>query len=457
MAMIHQDADALRRLFGGETTASEADHIAAHLFGCADCRKLAARAIGYQEARGGVWAEGATGALLELYKTEQRMMEEFLVAKATWLELRQLAPKARREKVRLTRSLHTLSFCEALLSEAANKPPDEGEELFYLAYLATQQLPANVSAVLKNEMAAECCMGIGNARRRAAKWQLAREAISRADAYRVKGSGGNSLEGRILCVAGAIEADLGNVDIARKTLGRAIDLFEAVGQRQLVSRTNVQLANVIVDVDASESLRLVERELGGSVASENPRLKLFAEGIRVESLINLGLPREALIRYLDSVDIYAEFREPFIQVRRHFTAARILERLGNIQKAEVFFMEVLAGDSELGLIRELFLDLVYLFGMHLRIGQAREAIAVCQRARQELSILAKSESSDPAACEQMHTVWKMLEDSVREGVIGIASISVMQSYVKAHWRSPARKLPSFPLAEKPNRARTPQS
>jgi len=51
---------------------------------------------------------------------EQSRLEEWLEAQAAWIEIKSLTPKARRDKVRLTRSLHTLSFLEVLLEAGAS-------------------------------------------------------------------------------------------------------------------------------------------------------------------------------------------------------------------------------------------------------------------------------------------------------------------------------------------------
>jgi tetratricopeptide (TPR) repeat protein len=94
----------------------------------------------------------------------------------------------------------------------------------------------------------------------------------------------------------------------------------------------------------------------------------------------LGAPQEALLRFYGLKALYEQFREPFIQLRRRFTAARLLENLGRTQKAERLFQEVIAADLEHGLVKDFFLDLAYLFGFFLRSGQLPQAIAVCRRA-----------------------------------------------------------------------------
>ncbi|HEY2737967.1 MAG TPA: tetratricopeptide repeat protein, partial [Thermoanaerobaculia bacterium] len=147
-----------------------------------------------------------------------------------------------------------------------------------------------------------------------------------------------------------------------------------------------------------------------AVPPNNPRLTMFAEGVKVECLIELGKPREALARFEALRELHEQFLEPFVQLQRRCTLARILDNLGDLEGAVSLLNEVIAGDVEHGLMKQLFLDLVSLFGVYLRHGQADGAISVCERAIRELSLVRDEEGSDPAAREQMRTVWTKLAD-----------------------------------------------
>ncbi|HTQ78392.1 MAG TPA: hypothetical protein VMM92_00235 [Thermoanaerobaculia bacterium] len=175
-------------------------------------------------------------------------MEEWLEAQAAWIEIRPLSAKARRDKVRLTRSLHTISFLEVLQEEgAAAGAPAESEEFFYLALLVAGQLPSSRFTVeLKNDLCAECCAEIANARRRLAKWPAARDALQKGADYVERGAKNGIAEGKVLCVEGALEDDLGNIEKAADILRRAIGLFETAAQIYLKSRTLAQLAYILV-------------------------------------------------------------------------------------------------------------------------------------------------------------------------------------------------------------------
>ncbi len=116
----HENLEGLRRLFAGQASPVEAERAAAHLVGCRECWLLATRAMAAQKtATGGITVQSPLRPLVELHEMEQARLEEWLEAQAIWAKLQPLSPKAKRDKVRLTRSLHALSFLKALLEEGA--------------------------------------------------------------------------------------------------------------------------------------------------------------------------------------------------------------------------------------------------------------------------------------------------------------------------------------------------
>lgn len=268
----HESLEGLRRVFAGEAAQVEADRVASHLTSCRECWLLATRAIAFQKEKGVLPVYGPLRSLVELQELERARLEERLEAQVTWAEIRSLTTKARREKVRLTRSLHTVGFLEVLLEEGAACPPAESEELFYLALLVAGQLPTSMfSMELKNDLCAECLAEIANARRRQAKWPAARDALKKGSDYVEKGSRNGVVEGKVLCVAGALEDDLGNIEEAAKFLRRAVGLFETAAQTFLISRTFAQLAYVLADPAPAESLRAAEQSLA-LIPENSPRL-----------------------------------------------------------------------------------------------------------------------------------------------------------------------------------------
>lgn len=362
-------------------------------------------------------------------------------AYAAWTELKPLPMKARRDKARLSRALHTLSFLEVVLEASASASPAQSEEFYYLALLIAQRLSApRISVELKNDLCAECCAEIANARRRLGKWTAAHDALSKGREYAKNGSKNGVAEGKVLCVAGAMEDDLGNTEEGASILRQAIGLFERSKQTFLLNRTLTQLAFILINDYPEEGLSIIEQALT-QIPPNNPRLALFAETAKIDCLIGIGAAQEALVRFNAIKALQEQFREPYVQVRRRFTAARILEQLGRMKKAEILLKEVIADELEHGLVKDFFIDLVYLFGFHMRRGQTSEAIAVCRRASQELSVLDDEEGSSEPAREQMRMVWKKLEDEVRKGHVELGATRALRNYIRTHWRFPASEPP----------------
>lgn len=447
MCETHETLAGLRRLFSGQASPIEEERAAAHLPGCRACWLLAVRAIDLQKASGDLVVPGPLRSVVDLHEMQQARLEEWLDAQAAWIEIRSMGAKGRRDKVRLTRSLHTSGFLQVLLAEGAAAPPADSEEFFYLALLVAGQLPAaKFSVELKNDLGAECCAEIANARRRLAKWPAARDALKKGDEYALRGTKKGVVEAKLLCVAGALEDDLDNTGEAAGMLRKAIGLFEEASETLLKSKALTQLAYVLADPDPTEGVRLAGQALS-LIPRDNPRLVWFAQIIMINCLITLGAPREALWRFSELKGLHDQFREPYIQLRGRFAAARLLEHLGRSQKAVNVFEEVIAGDLEHGFMKDFFLDLVYLFGFHLRRGQSSDAIAVCRRAGQELSLLADEEGSGGSARDQMRSVWHSLEEEVKRGTVGLGAPSVLRNYIKVHWRTPASDPPSFTSGE----------
>lgn len=440
---VHETLGTLRRLFAGEGAPGEVERATAHITGCRPCWMLAARALAAERAEGGVVLRGVLRSVADLHETEQTRLEEWLEALATWAEIRPLDIRERRNKARFTRSLHTRAFLEVLLAEGEGSvAPADSEECFHLALLVAVQLPSPpFTSELKNDLCAGCCTEIANARRRQARWPGARSALQNAAQYLAKGTHDGVVRGKLLWRTAVLERDLGNLQGAAALLRQAIGLFEATSERLLLSSALAQLAHLYLDTEPDESLRIIEQCLS-IIPQESPRLLVFAESIKVDCLMVLGAPQEALLRFRGLTPLYEQFREPFIQLRRQFTAGRLLEHLGRAGKAQHIFEEVIAGDLEHGLLKDFFMDLAYLFGFFLRAERRSEAIAVCRRAAQELSILADEDGGD-SAHDQMRLVWQSLEESVTRGNVTLHATKILRTYLAAHWRQPARDLPSF--------------
>lgn len=100
------------------------------------------------------------------------------------------------------------------------------------------------------------------------------------------------------------------------------------------------------------------------------------------------------------------------------------------------FRDVVAADLELALYKDAFLDLLYVFGMHVREGELQKARAICEHA------LTQPELAD-FSHDQMRTVWTLLLENVQRLAVATDLLGEVRKYLAVHWRRPASDTPPF--------------
>ncbi len=123
-----------------------------------------------------------------------------------------------------------------------------------------------------------------------------------------------------------------------------------------------------------------------------------------------------------------------MQIRGRFTGARLLDALGFEPQAERLFNEVVDGDIEQELYKDAFLDLLYLYGRHMKAGDVEKAARVCRRALTD-SVLAE------IAHEQLRTLWSQLLEVAQHREIGEDVLREIRQYLSVFWKRPAGKPP----------------
>jgi hypothetical protein len=86
--------------------------------------------------------------------------------------------------------------------------------------------------------------------------------------------------------------------------------------------------------------------------------------------------------------------------------------------------------------REAFLDLLYLFGLHIRQGATESAVALSRLAIDRLNLL-------DLGHEQLRTVWMQLGEAAMRRAIRLESLAEVRQFLKAHWKIPAATPPRF--------------
>jgi len=169
------------------------------------------------------------------------------------------------------------------------------------------------------------------------------------------------------------------------------------------------------------------------VPSSEPELAKLARLLQVECLICLAELPEAASLFASCLQSHETGR---MRIRRDFVGARLLHAFGYRKEAERAFRDVVTADLELSLYKDAFLDLLYVFGMHVREGELQKAEAICEHALTQPELAEFSH-------EQMRTVWMLLLENVQRLAVATDLLGEVRTYLAAHWRRPANDTPPF--------------
>jgi tetratricopeptide (TPR) repeat protein len=362
---------------------------------------------------------------------EQSSLETALVAAAAVADLRHASRRARREAVVRDRKKHNDGFVRGLLAESrATSSPPEAEEWAGLALIASQQIPPDaVSPEVRADLQSECLCEIASARRRSARWNSAREALRQGYEIAKKGTGSLFVRGMLSAIEGLIEGDCGGLERAEELLNRATENFMEVSSRGYAAKAKIQIAYVLLDVAPERSIEILSTA-EKMIPESDKRLTMFAESIRIDALITRGQAHEALLRFDSLFSLYEQFGDPFVQLRRRFTAGRLLESLGYFSEADSLFAEVIAADLEQRSNKSYFLDQIYMVGSYLRRGDAESGVKVCTQAIMALSSMDLDEESEG----QMRKLWSSIAAKIKSERLTLSVITAARQYIKTQWR-----------------------
>jgi tetratricopeptide (TPR) repeat protein len=409
--------------------------LADHLFSCVQCWRQACAVLARIDRASPamraalVKGEPVRWALLERFRLEQARLEEGLAVAALISSIREMDQKQRKDAVSREAGFHTRIAVRSLLDEARGaSSPDEGQEWASLAIIAAHLIPGPPSDPARSDLLAEIYAELAAARRRSARWASAKEAVRQGHQHREKGAGSKVALGHLLMVEGCIEGDLGNFEHAQSLLEAAADSFKAATANGLAAKATIQIAYVWLDVAPGKTLTFL-LAADHLIPPSNYRLKMFSESIRVDALITLGLAQEAMRRFEALTDIYEQFGDPFVQLRRRFTMGRLLEAVGRYDEADQLFSDVITADLEQRSNKSYFLDLIYLLDSKARRNDLRGALAVCDMALAAIGTLGLDTRSE----EQITAIWERLRRSIVAGALESQIVLKARTFIKTQW------------------------
>jgi tetratricopeptide (TPR) repeat protein len=365
---------------------------------------------------------------------EDEKLIEPVLARARWSLVRRETRKRQHTHVAESPECHTRGFFEVLLTDmGATGPREDSEFIASLALTAVQAM--DEPATLKHDLQAQVWTEIANASRIDIEWNRALAALRRAEEHRFQGTGNLLLKGKIQSVAASLKADQGYRSEAIAMLEECRKLYEDQKVWPLVARTLVQMAHTLVDTEPERGLALAEQALP-MIPPADSVLRWLAESNRTECLIEMGEIGQALQAFHLAESMRAARPRSDAARLSDFTAARLLEGLGRIKEAEQLFGAVIADAFAHEAYREACLDLLYLFGLHVRTGATEKAVALCRFAIAQLDLYGVGN-------EQLRAVWMELMDAATRQAISLEALAEAREFLKIHWKKPAAKVPRF--------------
>ena len=363
---------------------------------------------------------------------EQKLVEP-LLAKALWCRLRRKPRKEQQALVARSSECHTRIFIEVLLSEVCQT--NSREEAEFAASLAFQAIaPMEAPAPLKHDLQARLWTEIANVRRIAAEWSKANAALAQARKHLGDGSGDSLIKARAQSVSGSLFADQGRRVEALAALEECLELYESKGAWAFVARTLVQMAHTLVDTDPARALTLAAEALS-MIPAADIVLRSLAENIRTDGMMNLG-EIELALHTFDHAEPLRLGVSAAVKRRSDFIAARLLEHLGYPKEAAQLFETAIADAFDQEAYREAFLDLLYLFALHIRTGATEKAISLCRFAVAQIDLF-------DLGHEQLRRVWVDLLEATRRQMVTREALVEIREFLSVHWKHPAMKIPKF--------------
>jgi tetratricopeptide (TPR) repeat protein len=436
--MSHLEPEALRRILSGEDGPQEADGATEHIVSCERCQALAGTVVDeLRREKPGLRGDGPAQLVFDLVDRERRWGVESLAALAEWAKVRRLpGRRSQRDHVRMSKECHTLAFFQLALGELKEAASwDEAEFVAGLALLSAEAMiqRKQITPSSGHDLQAEVWTAVANARRLAAEWKRAHQALANAERHLEEGTGKLLLKAGLLSITASTRADEGQVSQALDALEKCRAIYEGRSEWALLARTLVQTANVLAGKEPVKGLVALDHA-APLIPAEDLYLTLLAELLRVECLIEIQKPSEALQAFRRCSRLLIAYPKIRMQIRGKFTGARLLDALGFKQQAERLFYEVVDQDVEHELYKDAYLDLLYLYERHVKSGDLEGAAGVCRKALTDPSL-------SGIAHEQIRDLWTQLLETTQHRPIRRDSLEDLRRYLNVHWKHPAATPP----------------
>jgi tetratricopeptide (TPR) repeat protein len=340
----HVEAVQLAGLAGGEMGLEERRRVVRHLLsGCEACLALARRCFfpGEEADAAAVLRRLELAGVLAWNEVE---VERRHGAEVWERVLRRLDAGGRLLAVRNDPRLRVWGVYERVLREAGlvlRSEPVEAADLAHLALAVADSLdPASYGEERIQDYRAAAWSAVGNAKRLAGDFPGAQAALEAAGTALARGTRDPLEMANSVSIRASLQADLGDLEGATKTLQRAVRLAQRVNARLLAGRFTLHQSSSIGWIDPARGLKLAEEGLRLLGQADDPHLELVGRHLLALWNHEIGEVGEARAILETYRYLYARQADVFWSGRRLDLEARIVRSEGDLAAAEAFFREL---------------------------------------------------------------------------------------------------------------------
>jgi tetratricopeptide (TPR) repeat protein len=150
----------------------------------------------------------------------------------------------------MTKACHTIAFVNLLIGELKEEPSwDKAEFLAGLALLSIEAMSQRqLAQAFHRDLQAEVWISVANARRRAAEWKRAHQALANADRLLKEGTGDARRAASLLSISASTLADEGEVSRALEALEKCREIYRDLTEWALLARTLMLYKDAFLDL-----------------------------------------------------------------------------------------------------------------------------------------------------------------------------------------------------------------
>ena len=218
--------------------------------------------------------------------------------------------------------------------EEASRNPQRAGDVASLAIAVAAEI--KTAPALRNDLMATGYAALGNARRQAFDFVGARDAFTKAWAYREEGTADPLVDAGIMQQEASWFVDLGEFEAAEVLLQDALKEYRRVKDTHREGRTLLKLGAVKMLSDPQSALALFAQAEPLVDLKEEPLLLWHLRHEVIWCMNNLGRAAEALALLEKSRALYHKFgrRDREVTLRLHWLEGRIALNLGHHREAE---------------------------------------------------------------------------------------------------------------------------